>query len=143
MRKIRIVVATVTGLLIGLSGNSQELAAHAAEKANTAAAVANSPTSQGASSTNTGSDGSIGIDNPDATVTRQPQREERPFLCFGDAACEREMARQKRAVDPMPLRPGSQPCDAGGDEGPVLQDVPGQLFVPGQNGAPIPGGPGF
>ncbi len=114
MRKIHIVMA---GLLIGLS--VAELAAQPADNAK------GSPPS-----VNTGGN------NPDPTVARQPQREERPFLCFGDAACEREMARQKRPVDPMPLRPGAQRRDS--DEGPLLNGIPGQTEIPGVNLTPAP-----
>ena len=125
MRKVHIVIATVSGLLIGFS--VAESAAQPADNAKAAPAGANA-----------GNDVGISSDNPDATVARQPPQEERPFLCFGDAACEREMARQKRAVDPMPLRPGAQRRDSGSDEGPLLQGIPGQTEIPGLNLTPAP-----
>ena len=126
MRKVQIVIAAVGGLLVGLSGSSQELAAQPADNAKAEATP------------NGGSNGGASSDKSGATGARQPQQE-RPFLCFGDAACEREMARQKRAVDPMPLRPGSQK-DA--DEGPLIHGIPGQTEVPGFTDTPTPVVPG-
>jgi len=123
MRNIHVVMATVGGFLIALS--VAELAAQPSDNAKAAPAAPNAASDRG-----------LSPGNPNAAVARQPQIEERPFLCFGDAACEREMARQKRAVDPMPLRPGAQRRDA--DEGPLLNGIPGQTEIPGVNLTPTP-----
>ena len=122
MSNIHLALAAVSGLLFGLGVS--DLAAQPADNAKAAAATPNG--------------GSSSSDKSGATGTGQPEQE-RPFLCFGDAACEREMARQKRAVDPMPLRPGSQK-DA--DEGPLIHGIPGQTEVPGFTDTPTPVVPG-
>jgi hypothetical protein len=74
-------------------------------------------------------------DNSKAPVARQPQRAQQPFYCFGDAACEREMARQGRPVAD-PRRPQDK------NEGPFIQGIPGQTEVPGFSDTPVPVVPG-
>src|SRR5262245_49792900 len=106
MRNIRIALVTTGVVLISLPSARSY-----------AAPAASSPPP----STTSGANTSSGT-NP-APVARQPQQQ-RPFLCFGDKACEAEMARQKRPVDPMPLRPGSQKGDP--NEGPYIYGIPGQ-----------------
>jgi hypothetical protein len=114
MRNRRIVLVTASALLISLGGTGY------------AAPAPNSPPP-----TTSGGNTSSGA----APVARQPQQE-RPFLCFGDKACEAEMARQKRPVDPMPLRPGSQQRDS--NDGPFINGIPGQTDVPGFSDTPTP-----
>jgi hypothetical protein len=120
MRKLHIVLATVGGALIGLSGYSHGPAVQAAEKAKTgpADATGNNP-----------------VDS-NAPVARRQKQVQTPFYCFGDAACEREMARQGRPV----ADPGNKRRDEA--EGPYIQGIPGQTDVPGFSDTPVPVVPG-
>jgi hypothetical protein len=73
----------------------------------------------------------VNPDNSNAPVARRPEREQQPFYCFGDAACEREMARQGRPVADR----GKQ---RNKNEGPFIQGIPGQTEVPGFSDTPVP-----
>lgn len=118
MRNTPILFATASLVLIGLSSIS-----HAANSP--------PPSSPSTAKTGNGADKSSETSPP---VIRQPQQLQ-PFYCFGDGACEREMARQGRAVaDPR------KPRDE--DEGPFTQGIPGQTDVPGFGNAPVPVVPG-
>lgn len=66
-------------------------------------------------------------------VSKGPAQQ--PFYCFGDAACEREMARQGRPVADR----GKQRVR---NEGPFIEGIPGQTDVPGFTDTPIPTVPG-
>ena len=119
MRKSLIMMATVSLLLIGYG--VADLTAQPIDNAKAPPAP------------NAGTSG--GQDNSKGPVARQPQRQQRPFYCFGDAACEREMARQGRPVaDPSKKRDES--------EGPFIQGIPGQTEVPGFSDTPVPVVPG-
>jgi hypothetical protein len=117
MRKLLIFMAT--GLLIGYG--VADLAAQPIDNAKAPPAA------------NAGNNGSR--DNPNPPVARQPQRQQRPFYCFGDAACECEMARQGRPV----ADPGKKRDE---NEGPFIQGIPGQTEVPGFSDTPVPVVPG-
>jgi hypothetical protein len=115
MRKLHIVLVAASGVLTGLSAYSQGPAVQAAEKAKTAPADAN---------------GNNPVDT-DAPVARRQKQVQTPFYCFGDAACEREMARQGRPVaDPGKRRDPN--------EGPFIDGIPGQTDVPGFSNQPTP-----
>ncbi len=120
MRKLSNRHGTISGLLIGYG--VADLAAQPIDNAKAP------PTS------NAGSNGSRD-NNPNLPVARQPQRQQRPFYCFGDAACEREMARQGRPV----ADPGKKRDE---NEGPLIQGIPGQTEVPGFSDTPVPVVPG-
>ena len=120
MRKLHIVLATVGGALIGLSAYSYAPTVHAAEKAKTAPADPN---------------GNNPVDSDVPVARRQPKQVQTPFYCFGDAACEREMARQGRPVADSAKRRDE-------NEGPYIQGIPGQTDVPGFSDAPVPVVPG-
>lgn len=120
MRKLHIVVlATVAGALIGLCGYSYGPSVQAAEKAKTAPADAN---------------GNNPVDT-NTPVARRQKQAQTPFYCFGDAACEREMARQGRPV-------ADQKSKQRNDEGPYIDGIPGQTDVPGFSDTPVPVVPG-
>ena len=119
MRKLHIVLATVGGVLIGLSAYSYGPALHAAEKAKSAPAEAN---------------GNNPVDT-NAPVARRQKQAQTPFYCFGDAACEREMARQGRPV-------ADQKSKQRNDEGPFIDGIPDQTDVPGFSDTPVPVVPG-
>jgi hypothetical protein len=119
MRKLHIVLATVGGALVGLSGYSYGPAVQAAEKAKTAPADAG---------------GNNPVDSSAPAARRQKQAQT-PFYCFGDAACEREMARQGRPVADSAKRRDES-------EGPYIQGIPGQTDVPGFSDTPVPVVPG-
>lgn len=119
MRRIHIVLAIVSGVLTGLGGHSLGSALHAAEKAKTAPPDAS---------------GNNPVDT-DAPVSRRPKQVQTPFYCFGDAACEREMARQGRPVADSKKRRDE-------NEGPYIQGIPGQTEVPGFSDTPVPVVPG-
>jgi hypothetical protein len=76
---------------------------------------------------------------PAATATKGRNigkgRAPQPFYCFGDAACEREMARQGRPV-------ADQKSKQRDDDGPYIEGIPGQTDVPGFGDTPIPVVPG-
>jgi hypothetical protein len=110
MRSIGIVLATAIPVLIVLSSASY------------AAPAATPPTPSNQNPSNDSN-------NP-APVARQPQQQ-RPFYCFGDAACEREMARQGRPVADAKKRTDEK-------EGPYIQGIPGQIVAPGSDGPPTP-----
>jgi hypothetical protein len=120
MRKVHIVLTTVGGVLIGLSGYSYEPAVQAAEKAKTAPTDAN---------------GNNPVDNDTPLARRQKQVQQTPFYCFGDAACEREMARQGRPV-------ADQKSKQRNDEGPYIDGIPGQTDGPGFGNTAVPVVPG-
>jgi hypothetical protein len=120
MRKLHIVLAIVGGALIGLSGYYQGPAVQAAEKAKTAPVDANG-------------NNPVGTGTP---VARRQKQVQTPFYCFGDAACEREMARQGRPVADS----GKKSRDE--NEGPYIQGIPGQTDVPGFSDTPVPVVPG-
>ena len=115
MRKVHIVLATVGGVLIGVSGYFQGPTLQAAEKAKTAPADAN---------------GNNPVD-ANTPVSRRAKQVQAPFYCFGDAACEREMARQGRPVADSKKRPDE-------NEGPYIPGIPGQTEVPGFSDTPTP-----
>lgn len=108
-------------VLIGLAGISH------------AAPAGSSPPPSSASSTKTGkaADASPETAQP---VVRRPQQLQ-PFYCFGDAACEREMARQGRPV-------ADQGKQRDRNEGPFIDGIPGQTDVPGFSDTPVPVVPG-
>lgn len=56
---------------------------------------------------------------------------QQPFYCFGDAACEREMARLGRPVADSGKRRDDK-------EGPYIEGIPGQTDVPGFSDTPVP-----
>jgi hypothetical protein len=118
MRKSLIIMATVSGLLIGYG--VADLAAQPIDNAKAPPAP------------NAGNKGSP--DNLDAPAARRPQQQQ-PFYCFGDAACEREMARQGRPVADQAKRRDE-------NEGPFIQGIPGQTDVPGFSDTPVPVVPG-
>jgi len=66
-------------------------------------------------------------------VSKGPAQQ--PFYCFGDAACEREMARIGR-----PVADRGKQRDR--NEGPFIEGIPGQTDVPGFSDTPIPTVPG-
>jgi hypothetical protein len=119
MRNMHILFAAA--VLIGLAGVSH------------AAPAANSPPPSSTSSTKgNGADTSSETARPGV---RRPQQQQ-PFYCFGDAACEREMARQGRPVADQ----GKRQRDP--NEGPFIDGIPGQTDVPGFSDTPVPVVPG-
>ena len=114
MRSTVFVLAAVGGLLIGAG-------IPAAQPIDAAKSAPKTP--------NDANNG--GSDNSNAPVARRPPREQQPFYCFGDAACEREMARQGRPV----ADPGKKRDE---NEGPFIQGIPGQTEVPGFSDTPVP-----
>jgi hypothetical protein len=120
MRSTHILLAAASTVLIGLAGISH------------AAPAANSPPSS--STTKTGnSDVPNSAAAPPASL--RPQQQQRPFYCFGDAACEREMDRLGR-----PIADRAQKRDE--SEGPYINGVPGQGYGPGFGNTPVPVVPG-
>ncbi len=120
MRNTVFVMIAFSGLLIGFGAGES----------------AAQPIDNGKSAPPNSSAGNNGSrDNSKAPVSRQPQRAPQPFYCFGDAACEREMARQGRPVaDPRQQRDKN--------DGPFIQGIPGQTEVPGFSDTPVPVVPG-
>ena len=119
MRNIHIQFAAA--VLIGLAGVSH------------AAPASNSPPPSSGSSAKAGNGVGTSSETGQPAV-RQPQQQQ-PFYCFGDAACEREMARQGRPVaDPAKRRDES--------EGPYINGIPGQTDGPGFGNTPVPVVPG-
>jgi hypothetical protein len=117
MRNTQILLAAASAVVIGLTGPSH------------AAPAANSPPPS-ASTQKTGNDTGSQTKSP----VRQPQQ--RPFYCFGDAACEREMARQGRPVADQKSKQRDE------SEGPYINGIPGQTDGPGFGDTPIPVVPG-
>ena len=119
MRNMHIQFAAA--ILIGLAGISH------------AAPAANSPPASSPTKTGDGVDTSSETAPPPAV--RRPQQRQ-PFYCFGDAACEREMARQGRPVADQ----GKRQRDP--NEGPFIDGIPGHTDVPGFSDTPVPVVPG-
>ena len=118
MRNTPIPIAAVSAILIGLAGMS-----HAAPAPNPPPASSTAKTGNDDTSSQT------------ASPVRRPQQQQRPFYCFGDAACEREMDRLGR-----PVADRAQKRDE--SEGPYINGVPGQSYGPGYGNTPVPVVPG-
>src|SRR6187402_1592960 len=101
MRNTQILFAAAGAVLIGFAGFS-----HAAP----AASSPPPPASTDKAGNNTGSQAKSPVG----------QQQQRPFYCFGDAACEREMARLGRPVADQKSKQRDE------TEGPYINGVPGQ-----------------
>ena len=115
MRKTQTLFAAAGAALIGFASFSQ------------AAPAANSPPPS-ASADKAG--------NTAGPQAKSPAgQQQRPFYCFGDAACEREMDRLGRPVADRAKKQNDS-------EGPYINGIPGQTDGPGFGNAPIPVVPG-
>jgi predicted lipid-binding transport protein (Tim44 family) len=120
MRDTHILLAAASAVLIGLAGFSH------------AAPAANSAPQSSASTAKTGNRDDRSSETPPPVI--RPPQQLQPFYCFGDAACEREMARQGRPV--------ADPKQRDSNEGPYINGIPGQTDVPGFGSTPVPVVPG-